>query len=80
MCIVCRYNQVKDIDRALLTGVTPASLSKIYGFSASALQRHQEHLMQKMAHTQNRFQDSLRQGVYCKLNIVMEMVHQVAVY
>ncbi len=74
MCIVCRHNQVKDIDRALLTGATPASLSKIYGFSASALQRHQEHLMQKMAHTQNRFQDSLRQGVYCKLNIVMEMV------
>jgi hypothetical protein len=28
MCTICSYNMVKDIDRALLAGVTPAALSK----------------------------------------------------
>ncbi len=73
-CIVCRHNQIKDIDRALLTGATLTVLSQKYGFSTSALQRHQEHLRQKMSQAQNRFHDGLRQGLFCKLNIVMEMV------
>ena len=74
MCIVCRHNQIKDIDRALLTGATLTSLNQKYGFSTSALHRHQEHLMQKMARAQKRFHDGLHQGLYCKLNIVMELV------
>jgi hypothetical protein len=74
MCIVCRHNQIKDIDRALLTGTTLTSLNQKYGFSTSALHRHQEHLMQKMARAQKRFHDGLHQGLYCKLNIVMELV------
>ena len=51
-CIVCNHNQIKDIDRALLTGATLTSLSQKYGFTTSALHRHQEHLMQKMAQAQ----------------------------
>jgi hypothetical protein len=74
MCIVCNHNQVKDIDRALLTGASLASLSKTYGFSTLDLDRHHQHLMQKMVQAQKRFHDGLRQGLYCKLNIVMEMV------
>ena len=35
MCIVCKHNQIKDIDRALLTGATLSSLTKQYGFSTS---------------------------------------------
>ncbi len=31
-CQVCRHNQVKDIDRALLAGATPAALHQKYGF------------------------------------------------
>ena len=74
MCIVCRHNQIKDIDRALLTGATLTSLNQKYGFSTSALHRHQEHLMQKMGRAQKRFHDGLHQGLFCKLNIVMELV------
>jgi hypothetical protein len=74
MCIICGYNQVKDVDRALLTGATLTSLSQKNGFTTSALHRHQEHLMQKMAQAQREFHDSLRQGLFCKLNLVMEMV------
>ncbi len=74
MCTVCRHNQTKDIDRALLTGATLSSLSRKYGFSTQALQRHQEHLSRKMAQAQQRFHDGLHQGLFCKLNIVLELV------
>ena len=74
-CTVCKYNQVKTIDRALLTGVSLTSL-KLNGPASACpdLQVHQKHLMQKMAQAQTRFHDSLRQGLFCKLNLVMEMV------
>ncbi len=74
MCTICRHNQTKDIDRALLTGATLSSLSRKYGFSPSALHRHREHLRQKMAQAQTRFQDGLHQGLFCKLNLVLELV------
>ena len=74
MCLICKYNQVKTIDRALLTGVSLTSLNKQYGFSLPDLQYHQKHLRQKMAQAQTRFHDNLRQGLFCKLNLVMEMV------
>jgi hypothetical protein len=74
-CRICQYNQVSAIDRALLAGVSPTSLNKRYqSFSIPELQRHQEHLQQKMALAGQRFHDGLRQGLYCKLYIVMEMV------
>jgi hypothetical protein len=73
-CSVCRHNQVKDIDRALITGVSLPSLSKTYGLGTAALHLHRQHLQQKMAHAQQRFHDGLRQALYCKLTMVMEMV------
>ncbi len=73
-CKVCKHNQVKDIDRALLTGVSLPSLSQTYGFSTEALRFHHEHLQKKMAQAQQRFHDGLHQGLLCKLSIVMELV------
>ena len=73
-CRVCQYNQVKDLDRLLLSGVTPDSLSRKYRFTIAELQAHQEHLHQKMALARRRFQLNLHQGLFCKLNTVMEMV------
>ena len=73
-CRICQYNQVRDIDRLLLAGVTPAALSQKYSFSLAELQRHQEHLQQKMALASSRFHATLQQGLFLKLNIVMEMV------
>jgi hypothetical protein len=73
-CTVCKHNQVKDIDRALLCGVSLTSLSQTYGFTTTALQLHKKQLLQKMAQAEKRFHDGLRQGVFCKLYSVMEMV------
>jgi hypothetical protein len=72
-CKICQYNQVKDLDRALLAGVTPESLSLKYPFSITELQRHHQHLQHKMALAQKRFQVNLHLGLFCKLNTVMEM-------
>ena len=78
MCQICKYNQVQDIDRALLAGTTPAALSQRYkSFSPAMLTRHHEHLQQKMALAQKRFHGHLHQGLFLKLNTVMEMVFQV---
>jgi hypothetical protein len=73
-CCVCKHNQVKDLDRALLTGVSLHSLSKTYGFSTTALHHHREHLVKKMTHARQHFHDNVRLGLYCKLTLVMEMV------
>ena len=73
-CPVCQHNQTNIIDRALLAGADPASLSRTYGFSPEAMQRHQKRLNQKMAQAGRRFHDNLRQGLFCKLTQVMEMV------
>jgi hypothetical protein len=73
-CPVCQHNQTNIIDRALLAGADPTTLSRTYGFSPSALSRHQERLTQKMAQAGQRFHDNLRQGLFCKLTQVMEMV------
>jgi hypothetical protein len=74
MCNVCRHNQTQTIDRLLLAGASPAAVGAKYGFSPAALQRHQEHLAQKMAQAEKRFHASLHQGLLCKLNIVLELV------
>jgi hypothetical protein len=73
-CPVCQHNQVKNIDRALLAGADPASLCRTYGCSPAALERHQQHLQQKMARASARFHDHLHLGLFCKLTQVMEMV------
>ena len=73
MCRICNYNQVKDLDRAFLAGATPEELSRRYAFTVPELERHQEHLQQKMARAQKRFHELLNLGLDCKLNTVMEM-------
>jgi hypothetical protein len=78
MCQICNYNQVQDIDRALLAGTTPEALSKLYkSFSPAMLARHYEHLREKMALAQKRFHSHLHQGLFCRLNLVLEMVLQI---
>jgi hypothetical protein len=74
MCQVCKHNQIRDIDRLLLTGASPAAIGTKYGFSTTVVQRHQQHLAHKMAQAEKRFQASLYQGLLCKLNIVLELV------
>jgi len=74
MCQVCSHNQIKNIDRFLLTGASAAAVGKKYGFSTAAVQRHQQHLTRKMAQAEQRFHASLHQGLLCKLNIVLELV------
>jgi hypothetical protein len=72
-CKICHYNQVKDVDRLLLAGATPAALSQKYRFTAAELERHAEHLQHKMALAGRRFRLNLHLGLFCKLNTVMEM-------
>jgi hypothetical protein len=73
-CPVCQHNQTSIIDRALLAGADPTTLSRTYGFGPEAMQRHQKHLTTKMAQIGQRFHDNLHQGLFCKLTQVMEMV------
>jgi hypothetical protein len=74
MCRICHHHMVKTIDRLLLAGVSPTSLSLKYNFNISKLTRHQEHLTQKMALVAKPFHDGLYQGMFCQLQSVMEMV------
>lgn len=78
MCTICRYNQVQDIDRALLAGVTLSSLNQKYGFSLSVLQRHKKHLFEKVGRAQTRLRDHLRQNCLFKLNLVLEIAMHTA--
>jgi hypothetical protein len=73
MCRICQYNQIKDVDRALLAGISLATLSQRYSFTVPELEHHQAHLHRKMALAAERFHAYLHQGLLCKLNIVMEM-------
>ena len=62
-CTVCNHPQRQAIDLALLDRTaTLAQLSRQHHLSQSALHRHKQHLLKKMASTQNRFQNSLREG------------------
>jgi hypothetical protein len=77
-CTVCNLNQTKEIDRALLTGVTLTSLSRKYGLSISALHRHKDHLHKKMHRAETRLQASLHQGFFFKLNTLLDLAMQTA--
>jgi hypothetical protein len=56
-CTVCSHNQVKDIDRALLSGAKLVPLSQIYGLSKSAMHRHKTHLQEKIRQAKKRLQN-----------------------
>jgi hypothetical protein len=74
MCHICNHHMVKTIDRLLLAGDSPTSLSLKYNFNVTELTRHQEHLNQKMALVAKPFHDGLHQGMFCQLQSVMEIV------
>jgi hypothetical protein len=78
-CTVCNHPQRQAIDLALLNRTaTLARLSEQHHLSTSALHRHKQHLLQKLAQAQNRFQDILREGYLFILNEFLEMVHRAA--
>jgi hypothetical protein len=74
MCRICKYNQVQDIDRLLLAGATMTQISQTYPFNPSELQRHQQHLTNKITQASKCFHTLMRQDLFCKLHTVMEMV------
>ena len=78
-CTICHHPWRQDIDLALLNRTaTLAQLSHQHCFSTSALHRHKQHLLKKMARAQNRLQDMLREGYLFKLNELLEMVFGIA--
>ena len=77
-CTICQHPQRQAIDLALLNRTaTLARLSEQHRLSTSALHRHKQHLLHKMAQAQNRFQDLLREGYLFKLNKFLEKVLRV---
>jgi hypothetical protein len=77
-CTICSHPQRQAIDLALLNRTaTLARLSEQHGLSTSALHRHKQHLLHKMAQAQNRFQDLFREGYLFKLNKFLEKILRV---
>ncbi len=76
-CTICQHPQRQAIDLALLhQTLTLAQLSRQYNLSQSALHRHKQHLLKKMALSQNRFQTSLREGCLVILYSFLErLIH-----
>jgi hypothetical protein len=76
-CTVCNHPQRQAIDLALLNRTaTLAELSRQHQLSQSALHRHKQHLLKKMARTENRFQSLLREGCLVILYSFLErMMH-----
>ena len=78
-CTVCNHPQRQAIDLALLNRTaTLAQLSRQHHLSQSALHRHKQHLLQKMAHSQNRFQNILREGCLVILNSFLELIIRIS--
>ena len=78
-CTICNHPERRAIDLALLNRTaTLAQLSVQHHLSTSALHRHKQHLLKKMARAQNRFQDLLREGYLLTLNKFLDMVHRAA--
>jgi hypothetical protein len=78
-CTVCNHPKRQAIDLALLNrSATLAQLSEQHHLSTSALHRHKQHLLKKMAQAQNRFQELLQEGYLFILNKFLEMVHRAA--
>jgi hypothetical protein len=78
-CTVCNHPQRQAIDLALLDRTaTLAQLSGQHHLSTSALHRHKQHLLHKMARVQNRFQDLLQESYLFILNEFLASVHRAA--
>ena len=74
-CTVCNHPQRQAIDLVLLNRTaTLAQLSRQYNLSQSALHRHKQHLLKKMAQTENRFQHLLREGYLVILNSFLQLI------
>jgi hypothetical protein len=78
-CTVCNHARRRDIDLALLDHTaTLAQLSARYRLSQSALHRHKQHLLKKMARIENRFQNILREGSVFILNSLLHLIMPIA--
>jgi hypothetical protein len=48
-CSVCHHPSLREIDQALINGMSLRPLSALYGVSTSALSRHTKHLRRHLA-------------------------------
>ena len=73
-CTICQHPKRQEIDRALAAGsATLAALSREYGLSTSALQRHKAHLQVKMKQARERVHNNLIQSCCFWLSQAIEM-------
>jgi hypothetical protein len=78
-CTVCHHPDHLAIDQALLNRTaTLDQLSSRHGLSTSALSRHKQHLLQKMARLRDRHRDLMREGYLFILNELLAGVWAVA--
>ena len=76
-CTVCHHPRRHDIDLALLARRgTLESLHQQFGVSVSSLQRHKNHLREKMSQARDRLQNSRQQGCLLKLNALLDHVQR----
>ena len=76
-CTVCNHPQLHDIDLAILSKRgTLESLHRQYGVSVSSLQRHKDHVRDKMYQARDRLQSSRQQGCLLKLNSLLDHVQR----
>ena len=75
-CTVCRHPQLSAIDLALLAGHTLESLHHQYGVSVSAVQRHKNHLKEKMRRARERLENSRKQDSLLKLSALLDHVQR----
>jgi hypothetical protein len=76
-CTVCNHPQLHDIDLALLSRHgTLESLHRQFGVSVSSLQRHKNHVREKMFDARDRLQNSRQQGCLLKLNALLDHVQR----
>ena len=77
-CTVCNHPERQAIDLALLDQTaTLSQLSDQYHLSKSALHRHKQHLLQKMARKEHRFRNILRESCIFILNSFLPPIMQV---
>ena len=76
-CTVCNHPQLPAIDLALLAGgLTLESLHQQYGPSVSSLQRHKNHLQEKMRRARERLEDNRKQVSLLKLTAFLDHVQR----
>jgi hypothetical protein len=78
-CSICTHPQRQAIDLALLNRTaTLTVLGQQHRLSKSALHRHKQHLLKKVAQAKDRFQDMLKEGYLLTLNKLLERVQRLA--